>query len=74
VLVGMPGSAQESGSAAGADTGTQSAPAPAPPPEESILDQIEAMPAPPSPPVNPDSAKPAANQAKAPQIVEAKGK
>jgi hypothetical protein len=74
VLVGMPGSAQESGGAAGAITGTQSAPAPSPPPEASILDQIEAMPAPSSPPVNPDSAKPAANQAKAPQIVEAKGK
>ena len=76
VLVGTPGSAQETGGAAGAATVTQSAPAPAPAPmpKESILDQIDATPAPPSPPVNPDSAKPAVNQAKAPQIVEAKGK
>ena len=74
VLVGTPGSAQESGGAAGAATGTQSAPTQGPPPEESILDQIDATPAPPSPAVNPDSAKPAVNQAQAPQIVEAKGK
>lgn len=69
VLVGTPGSAQESGAA----TATQSAPAEGPPPEESILDYIDAAPAPPSPSVNPDSTKQAVNQAKAPQIVEAKG-
>lgn len=76
VLVGTPGSAQESGGAAGTATGTQSAStsASAPPPEESILDQIDATPVQPSPPVNPDSAKPAVNQVKAPQIVEARGK
>lgn len=70
VLVGMPGNAQESGGAAGAATGTQVAPAP----DESILDQMDESPAPPRPLVNPDSAKPAVNQATAPQIVEAQGK
>ncbi len=74
VLVGMPGNAQESGGATGAATGTQSAPAPTTTPQESILDQMDDTPAPPGASVNPDSAKPAANQAKAPQVVEASGK
>lgn len=73
-MVGMPGSAQESGGTAGAAAAATQPTPDATPPEESSLDQIEGTPGPPSPRINPESVKPAVNQTPAPRLVEAKGK